>query len=403
MSIKVMSRVWEKSHQKGSALLCLLALADWSDDDGVSWYGINKLQNKLRLSERETQRLVKALTETNELFVAWNGGPKGTNLYIVTTAADESELQSTLNRRNVTEVQASQILGRGDIMPGVTKHARKMRKMSPDPLIDPSVNTNTDHANIANANSREQSQIPENSVAPENKNVDDTLKPSAATPLPLVTSEPEDKPDSVHTESAEPSAPPKTWSVGDKVRYTTRGGWGGGIDIHCIAQVLKVNKTKITVVVYNQKTASPQEVSVSPSHLTARETDYACDEQIAAYIAKKNEPKDKLPPTYGDLFVAYRDLIYRGDANSPKTTQMRVGKDAKLLLESYPDTDAIELKDFVTEWKARKSGADIPRGTKLVDWYVVYRKEWKKIKPASEQVTYVTVPIDMTVSGSEAL
>jgi hypothetical protein len=83
MSIAVMSRVWEESKFRGSNLLCLLALADWSNDDGWSWYGIDRLSGKVRLERRQTINVIENLEETHELFVHRNLGPHGTNLYWV--------------------------------------------------------------------------------------------------------------------------------------------------------------------------------------------------------------------------------------------------------------------------------------------------------------------------------
>lgn len=69
MSIRVMSNVWERSKQSGSSLLLLLALADWCDDRGLCWPSYDKLAEKVRMSDRQTKRLVKQLETQGELIV----------------------------------------------------------------------------------------------------------------------------------------------------------------------------------------------------------------------------------------------------------------------------------------------------------------------------------------------
>lgn len=98
MSIKVMSRVWEKSPQKGGALLALLALADWSNDYGVSWYGGKKLYKKTRLTERGVQYIIAALSKTRDLYVCQECSDLNTNVYIVTTAMSCQDIFEALTQ-----------------------------------------------------------------------------------------------------------------------------------------------------------------------------------------------------------------------------------------------------------------------------------------------------------------
>lgn len=81
MSIKIMSRVWDESPSKGSELLLLLAIADYANESGVAWPKTETLAHKVRMSERQVQRMVKALVDQRQLKVEKNAGPKGTNLY----------------------------------------------------------------------------------------------------------------------------------------------------------------------------------------------------------------------------------------------------------------------------------------------------------------------------------
>jgi hypothetical protein len=76
-----MSRVWESSSQKGGKLLCLLAIADFSNDNGVAFPGIETLARKTRMSVRQVQRVIQELSSAGELLIEANAGPKGCHLY----------------------------------------------------------------------------------------------------------------------------------------------------------------------------------------------------------------------------------------------------------------------------------------------------------------------------------
>ena len=96
MSVKCMARVWEKSSQKGSRLLLLLAVADYADDNGFAWPGIEKLAEKTRMSPRQTMRLVEHVRKDGELIVVKRRA-KG-NLYIVTAGLTEEQLRQAADR-----------------------------------------------------------------------------------------------------------------------------------------------------------------------------------------------------------------------------------------------------------------------------------------------------------------
>lgn len=83
MSIRVMTHVWTHSKQKGAALLLLLAIADFANDDGEAWPAVETLAEKIRMSERYTHMLIKALVETGELAVDTQAGKHGCNLFLV--------------------------------------------------------------------------------------------------------------------------------------------------------------------------------------------------------------------------------------------------------------------------------------------------------------------------------
>ncbi len=84
MSIRVMDRVWEHSQQSSGALLVLLAIADFADDEGVAFPSIGTLARKARLSERQVQRVIAELVAAQELEVTPGKGRAGSHLYRVT-------------------------------------------------------------------------------------------------------------------------------------------------------------------------------------------------------------------------------------------------------------------------------------------------------------------------------
>lgn len=74
MSISVMTLVWRTAPYQGNALLALLALADWSDDKGVSWPAVETLAKKSRQSERQAQRVLHRLATDGFLKIVQRHG-----------------------------------------------------------------------------------------------------------------------------------------------------------------------------------------------------------------------------------------------------------------------------------------------------------------------------------------
>ena len=95
MSVRTMARVWELSQQSGSHLLMLLAVADFSDDAGFCYPGIDTLAVKCRTTYRNAIRLLDALVASGELEIRKGFGPpvKGgrLNLYRVRLEALEAQ------------------------------------------------------------------------------------------------------------------------------------------------------------------------------------------------------------------------------------------------------------------------------------------------------------------------
>lgn len=72
MAVKVLAKVWDGYPGGGSELLALLALADWSDDEGRCWPAMTSIAKKMRLSEKQARRAVHSIIETGYLSVTDN-------------------------------------------------------------------------------------------------------------------------------------------------------------------------------------------------------------------------------------------------------------------------------------------------------------------------------------------
>lgn len=86
MSVKALSLVWESFPAGGSELLAMLALADWSDDEGRCWPSMASIARKTRLSRSQSQRIVHQLIADGFLSVTGNetgGAPGSTRQYMI--------------------------------------------------------------------------------------------------------------------------------------------------------------------------------------------------------------------------------------------------------------------------------------------------------------------------------
>ena len=97
MSVKVISRVWDHSQQRGSLLLLLLAMADIADELGILFAGSEYLAQRARLAnERHVRRMLLTLEEAAELRTIRALRADGTSLpnyYVVTVGAGDDALE----------------------------------------------------------------------------------------------------------------------------------------------------------------------------------------------------------------------------------------------------------------------------------------------------------------------
>lgn len=90
MSIKLITLVWDKFDAAGSELLCLLALADFANDQGGSIHpSIKTLATKIRASESQARRVLHKLINDGFVSVVGNhdgGAPGMTRRYEINVA-----------------------------------------------------------------------------------------------------------------------------------------------------------------------------------------------------------------------------------------------------------------------------------------------------------------------------
>jgi hypothetical protein len=74
MAVEAITYVWQSTKQSGSGLVMMLALADYANQDGVCWPGIEALAEKCRMTERNAQLLLKRLAKDSEIIIHRNKG-----------------------------------------------------------------------------------------------------------------------------------------------------------------------------------------------------------------------------------------------------------------------------------------------------------------------------------------
>ena len=132
-------QVWDHSKAKGTALLVLAAIADYADESGKAWPSIVKLAEKVRLSERETRKIVAKLEKSGELCVVHsNGGRNRRNAYHINivnpvaknTVSQDSVKSKTLSRRTLNPVAGdTQTLSP---VTGALKYSEKFKRSEQD-------------------------------------------------------------------------------------------------------------------------------------------------------------------------------------------------------------------------------------------------------------------------------
>lgn len=144
MSVKIMSLIWERAPYTSGSLLVLLALADWSNDDGVSWPSMERLATKARIDKRSAQRIVRQLAKDGTIKIDEGGGRGKQHRYLI-------QLETVTNCRPLAEAETVTPVSpitelKGDILntervtfqaQRVTSDTQTVTPTSPDPLEEP--------------------------------------------------------------------------------------------------------------------------------------------------------------------------------------------------------------------------------------------------------------------------
>lgn len=113
MSIKIASRVWEHSPQSGAPLLILLALADFSNDEGVCWPLLSTLAKKSRLGDRATQKWLSHLQAGGDIYRSQARGRGSSSKFLLIGYIQPRDAHDLLiNDFELNEAQTRAILKR---------------------------------------------------------------------------------------------------------------------------------------------------------------------------------------------------------------------------------------------------------------------------------------------------
>lgn len=139
MSIRASKQVWDLTGQHGSALVLLLALADFTNEDGVAYPSVRTLARRCRTSVRNVGLLLARLVAAGELQVLRGRGPCGTNIYRLVPGPGQEGAQ-----RNARAAIDLNLRSGGPVLSQVnaTSHPSELacRSGVKGPSVEPSLN-----------------------------------------------------------------------------------------------------------------------------------------------------------------------------------------------------------------------------------------------------------------------
>jgi hypothetical protein len=133
MSIEVMNLVWKHAPYEGKIMLALLALADWSNDDGESWPSIAVVAKKSRQSERNVQYAMRKFEKDD--LVRPQDRYKTSRIYRINLEKLESLPDLVGRKRCTTETTR----GATSDSSGVQTTTETVSQIAPYTSIEPSV------------------------------------------------------------------------------------------------------------------------------------------------------------------------------------------------------------------------------------------------------------------------
>jgi hypothetical protein len=177
MSVKIMTRIWESSPNKGSALLTELAIGDNANDYGVSWPALSKeIAKKTRLKPRTLSNLVRDMVANRSLIVyPWKGRQ---HTYINVTGMTQADLKEAIrwvaDKRKMTIAELSQVRKEFYTPPTLAKDATPLES-----VIQGDQNQDATDPSYNHQNRHDPEGLPAEPVTPDDASQSDTSKKSA--------------------------------------------------------------------------------------------------------------------------------------------------------------------------------------------------------------------------------
>jgi hypothetical protein len=141
MSVKIMSMVWEHAPYSENKLIVLLALADWANDEGVSWPSMERLAQKARVDRRSARRIVRTLESDEIIAIDEGGGRAKQNKYTINLtklcSQETGTQRPSLEKEDITKEDTGG-QERGTL--GAQRRTLEVERgtlQPPDPLEDP--------------------------------------------------------------------------------------------------------------------------------------------------------------------------------------------------------------------------------------------------------------------------
>ena len=95
MSIRIMSQIWDDAPAEGNALLVLLALSDFSNDEGWCWPSMATIAKKARISERGARGIIRRLEAAGMLVCEVSTGRSSSRYRVITNPEAASGLDDS--------------------------------------------------------------------------------------------------------------------------------------------------------------------------------------------------------------------------------------------------------------------------------------------------------------------
>lgn len=115
MSKAAREAVWEHSIQQGNARLMLLAIAEFSDDHGFAYPGMERLAARVKTVERNAKKLIRQLEEAGELIVLERMGIEtshgSTNAYLIVLEGIQNEIPAWWVEKRLAALSANGVNG----------------------------------------------------------------------------------------------------------------------------------------------------------------------------------------------------------------------------------------------------------------------------------------------------